>query len=170
MLIAMHQRSLIATRTPKNSCKYEAAATVDGKRYSARSRRGAPMALARSMGMNYFRIPYRSWRPVNGSIAADKEVKRFLKIMRDPANYPVLIHCFAGIHRTGAYCAIYRMEFENWSNERAMAEMRAYGYADEHPDVFAYLENYRPKGPSTAEPPLANPVFRPASHQLEVEK
>jgi tyrosine-protein phosphatase SIW14 len=148
--------------------------TVISLRFAANPKDAPPdaleEALARCLGMNYFRIPYRSWAFVNGSIAANKGVKKFLKIMRDPANYPVLIHCFAGIHRTGAYCAIYRMEFDNWSNEQAMAEMKAYGYADEHPDVFAYLENYRPKSPSTAEPPLANPVFRPASHQLEVEK
>jgi protein tyrosine/serine phosphatase len=125
--------------------------------------------LSRSMGMNHFRIPYRSWHSVHGSIPADKGVNKFLKIMRDPANYPVLIHCFAGIHRTGAYCAIFRIEFDHWSNEQAMAEMKAYGYVMEHPDVFAYLQNYRPPSPSHAEPPLANPVVRPASHELEVE-
>lgn len=127
-------------------------------------------ALARSMGLNHFRIPYRSWNPENGTVPADEGVNLFLKVMRDPANHPVLIHCFAGIHRTGAYCAIYRMEFENWSNEKAMAEMKTYGYVEEHPDVFAYLRNYRPQSPSHAEPPLANPAFLPASHELEVEK
>ena len=42
-------------------------------------------------------------------------------VMADPGNYPVLVHCFAGIHRTGAYCAVYRMEFERWDNADAMA-------------------------------------------------
>jgi tyrosine-protein phosphatase SIW14 len=120
--------------------------------------------------LNHFRIPYRSWWPVQGSVPADKGVDEFLKIMRDPANHPVLIHCFAGIHRTGAYCAIFRMEFENWSNDRAIAEMKAHGYVVEHPDVLSYLENYRHKGPSHAEPPLAHPAIRPASQSLEVEK
>jgi hypothetical protein len=41
------QQPIEATRTPDNSCKHEAETIVDGKRYSARSRRGAPMALAR---------------------------------------------------------------------------------------------------------------------------
>ena len=35
------------TRTPKNACLYQAEVVIDGKRYSARSRRGAPFALAR---------------------------------------------------------------------------------------------------------------------------
>jgi len=35
------------TRTPKNACLYQAEVVIDGKRYSAGSRRGAPFALAR---------------------------------------------------------------------------------------------------------------------------
>jgi hypothetical protein len=35
------------TRTSKNACLYQAEVVIDGKRYSARSRRGAPFALAR---------------------------------------------------------------------------------------------------------------------------
>ena len=54
----------------------------------------------------------------------DASVKQFLDVMKNPANYPVLVHCFAGKHRTGAYCAIYRMEFENWTNDEAIAEIK----------------------------------------------
>ena len=47
---------------------------------------------------------------------------------------------------TGAYCAIYRMEFEGWSNDQAMNEMKACGYTtlDEDWDICTYLEQYRP--------------------------
>ena len=126
--------------------------------------------LCNLIGLKHVRIPYRSWWPVHGTVPADKGVDQFLKVMRDPANYPVLIHCFAGIHRTGAYCAIYRMEFENWTKEQAMAEMKAHGYVVEHPDVFAYLEHYRRKGAGLAEPPLVHPAIRPASHAIEEGK
>jgi protein tyrosine/serine phosphatase len=66
--------------------------------------------------------------------------------MADPKNYPVLVHCFAGIHRTGAYTAIYRMEFEGWSNAKAIAEVKACGYTnlDDEWDILNYLERYRP--------------------------
>ncbi len=53
-------------------------------------------------------------------------VRKFREVMSDPNNYPVLVHCTAGIHRTGAYCAIYRMEFEHWTNERAIDEVKAF--------------------------------------------
>ena len=43
-------------------------------------------------------------------------------------------------------CAVYRMEFEHWTAERALGEMRDLGYAANHRDVFSYLENYQPRG------------------------
>jgi len=47
MAIAMHQWPDEPTRTPENNCLYEGETVLDGQRYSARSRRGAPFALAR---------------------------------------------------------------------------------------------------------------------------
>ena len=47
MPITMHQSPAESTRTPENNCTYEAEAIIDGRRYFARSRRGAPFALAR---------------------------------------------------------------------------------------------------------------------------
>jgi protein tyrosine/serine phosphatase len=121
-------------------------------------------AYCKRVGLKHVRIPYRCWYPIDGSIPADQGVTTFLKVMRDPSNYPVLIHCFAGIHRTGAYCAVYRMEFDNWSNKKAIAEMKAHGYIEEHPDVMAYLENYQ-VGQSAQR--LADPAIRPAGAKVE---
>ncbi len=104
-------------------------------------------AWARAKGLKFVRLPYLVWWPEgDGKIPAEKNVKAFRAIMDDPANYPVLVHCFAGIHRTGTMCAIYRMDFQGWTNEQAMNEMRVMGYSllDEHEDVRSYLTNYRP--------------------------
>jgi len=67
--------------------------------------------------------------------------------MDNPANYPVLVHCFGGIHRAGAFTAIYRMEYEHWTNAEAMAEMKRCGYStlDDEWDISTYLEKYRPR-------------------------
>jgi protein tyrosine/serine phosphatase len=93
----------------------------------------------------HVRIGPRNWWAPAGPPPVQANVDEFLKVMRDPANYPVLVHCFAGVHRTGAYCAIYRMEFEGWTNSEALAEMKAHGYSnlDEEWDILGYLENYR---------------------------
>ena len=97
--------------------------------------------------LNYYRIPPRNWWAADGSVPAEAGVRKFLEIMDDPANYPVLVHCFAGMHRTGAHCAIYRMEFDHWNNEQAIAEMKRCGYKniDDEWDLLGYLEHYRPR-------------------------
>lgn len=97
--------------------------------------------------INYHRISPRTWWAPDGSVPAEEGVRRFRQVMDEPTNYPVLIHCFAGLHRTGAYCAIYRMEYERWTNRQAIAEMRALGYRDidDEWDLLGYLESYRPR-------------------------
>jgi hypothetical protein len=90
-------------------------------------------------------------------VPVEEGVRKFRAVLNDERNYPVLVHCFAGIHRTGAYCAIYRMEYEHWDNVQALAEMKACGYTnlDEELDILGYLEQYRPSWMPRAEGPPA---------------
>jgi len=117
-------------------------------------------------GLNYYRIPPRPWCASDGSVPAAKGVKVFREVMADKANYPVLVHCFAGIHRTGAYCAVYRMEFEGWNNAQAIAEMRDLGYStlEDNWDILDYLEQYRPQHRAGGQNP---PSIRPVSFNDE---
>lgn len=41
---------------------------------------------------------------------------------------PTLVHCWKGAHRTGAWVARYRMVYQGWSRDQAIAEMMAYGF------------------------------------------
>lgn len=104
--------------------------------------------FCKNLGVNYVRLPLVVWSYKDGAIPADENVRRFLDIMDDPKNHPVLVHCYRGVHRTGTYCAIYRMEFQGWSNAEAMEELKALGYdnLDREADVRGYLERYAPKG------------------------
>ena len=75
-------------------------------------------------------------------------VREFLRIMDDPASYPVLIHCKAGLHRTGCLVGVYRMEYENWSPSRVVAEMKALGFGDSactsaNDYIAQYVTRYR---------------------------
>jgi tyrosine-protein phosphatase SIW14 len=106
---------------------------------------GAEEDFCRKLDIFHVRVSPSRWEGAQGKPApVEKGVRRFLEVMADRANYPVLIHCFAGTHRTGGYCAIYRMEFENWSNERAIEELKSLGYAnlEEEKDIFGYLSAY----------------------------
>src|SRR5256885_11207419 len=53
---------------------------------------------------------------------AERGLQAFRAIMDDPAQQPVLVHCFKGVHRTGAYCAIYRMDYDGWANYQRSEE------------------------------------------------
>jgi tyrosine-protein phosphatase SIW14 len=57
-----------------------------------------------------------------------KIVEEFFALVREPKNHPILIHCKAGLHRTGFMTAVYRMEFENRSKDDVVRELRANGF------------------------------------------
>jgi protein tyrosine/serine phosphatase len=81
-----------------------------------------PAAVA-SAGMNFHRIPMTTQ-----SRPADEAVVQFLKLVSDPANFPVYVHCQGGRHRTGVMTAIYRMIHDQWTAERAYQEMLKYEF------------------------------------------
>jgi tyrosine-protein phosphatase SIW14 len=57
-----------------------------------------------------------------------KVIDDFLAICDDPANHPILVHCKAGLHRTGLLTAVYRMEYEKRSQGEVVREMLANGF------------------------------------------
>lgn len=104
-------------------------------------------------GLRHVRIEPRVWRAdEKGDVPAEQAVKEFLAVMDDRANYPVLVHCFAGIHRTGTMCAIFRMEYHRWPAERAINEMQQCGFdpKDMIESIGGYLRAYRPRWQSSA--------------------
>jgi tyrosine-protein phosphatase SIW14 len=99
-------------------------------------------------GVKHVRIVPRPWgADERGEVPAEQAVQEFLRVTEDPANYPILVHCFAGIHRTGMMCAIFRMEYQHWQVDKAINEMKSYGYTQEYftPDVESFLRNYTPR-------------------------
>lgn len=98
-------------------------------------------------------------------------IDRFLAIMDDPANYPVLIHCKAGLHRTGVLAAVYRMEYQDWRPLEAWHELRAHGFGEfvssaSNAYITQYVLAYVPRdrgARSVARAPVAaRPVGRTA--------
>lgn len=97
-------------------------------------------------------------------------VDDYLKLLDDEANYPILLHCKAGLHRTGRLTAIYRMEYLGWTPGEALREARAnnYGYlmASKGDDyVVQFIENYVPRSkrkPRLVQAPPPHPARMPA--------
>jgi protein tyrosine/serine phosphatase len=100
----------------------------------------------RNKGIVFVRIPIRNWYAFEGPPPAEETVQEFIDVISDSKKFPrpILMHCYAGVHRTGALAAIYRMEFERWTNEEAIHEMERQGYTDRHIDIQWFLENYQP--------------------------
>lgn len=97
------------------------------------------------LGVQHFRLP-------TGQVPARSTVEAFLQIMKNREHYPVLIHCKHGEGRAVLFSAIYRIEFENWSNERARRASRLILYnssfgLDRKKGTF--LHNYVPISKST---------------------
>ena len=77
-------------------------------------------------------------------------VREFREVLDKEESYPVLFHCKAGLHRTGVMGAIYRMEYNGWSREDAMRELRSHGFGEfaanfKNPYIRQYVVPYQPR-------------------------
>ncbi|MDO9620135.1 MAG: dual specificity protein phosphatase family protein [Pseudomonas sp.] len=62
----------------------------------------------------------------------DSDVLEALRNIRQAqARGPVLIHCKHGQNRTGLIAALYRVVYQGWSKQQALAEMRGGGFGGE---------------------------------------
>lgn len=81
-----------------------------------------------------------------------RTLTQFFKVLDDKNNYPVLIHCHHGTGRAWIYSALYRIEYENWTNEDARDSTRVlvdgFGYQSSFADGEVkgdFLVNYIPR-------------------------
>ncbi len=96
-------------------------------------------AVAKIPGVNYFN---------NGSdqVPNQKNLDTFFKIMDNPDNYPVLIHCYHGVGRAEMYSALYRIEYEGFTNEQARQGVRSiikFSSFDDGTPKGEYLKAYK---------------------------
>jgi tyrosine-protein phosphatase SIW14 len=106
--------------------------------------------LCKSMGVNYKFIFVELLPETRAGKERLKAIDQFLDVMDDEASYPVLIHCKAGLHRTGVMTAIYRMEYDGWSRTQAMRELKSHGFGHfvantSNPYILQYVMGYEPR-------------------------
>jgi tyrosine-protein phosphatase SIW14 len=80
--------------------------------------------------------------PMDAERIHDSDIVAALKVLTRP-DKPVLVHCWHGSDRTGVVVAMYRMVVQDWSREKAIAELNdpAYGHhAGAYPNIQRYLE------------------------------
>ena len=114
-------RTLINLRKPHSS------GTPEEKAYAAKN------------GLNFHNFSI-------GSSQADIEqtVARFLAIVDDPSNWPILVHCSRGKERSGVLSAVFRIEYDRWPNDQALQETYRLGLEKGHmPIPENFIKNYR---------------------------
>jgi protein tyrosine/serine phosphatase len=96
-------------------------------------------AMVEANGMKFYRIGMS-----DKSQPSSEQAELFLKIVNDPANQPVFVHCAGGRHRTGAMSAIYRMTHDGWNADQAFQEMKQYDfeYGMGHMPLKHYVYDY----------------------------
>jgi len=90
-------------------------------------------------GMKYVHIPMTTHEPPTRAI-----IDEFLRLVDDPANQPVYVHCVGGRHRTGIMTAVYRMTRDGWTADQAFKEMKAYKFGADflHPEFKKFVYAY----------------------------
>jgi len=75
-----------------------------------------------STGLGYEHIYVKAWHPER------KEIVRFLRLVTNEKQTPMLVHCQHGADRTGTMCALYRIAIQGWTKKEAIREMREGGF------------------------------------------
>jgi tyrosine-protein phosphatase SIW14 len=100
---------------------------------------GNEQALVEAAGMKFHRFPMTTHVPPTSA-----QLDKFMEIVNDPAQQPVYVHCKGGRHRTGVMTAVYRMEKDGWTADRAFSEMKQYRFGADflHPEFKRYVYGY----------------------------
>ncbi len=87
-------------------------------------------------GLKYVHISFQAWE------GEDDEVIDFLRVIADPENHPVFVHCQHGADRTGVMSAVYRIAIQGWSKEETIREMidGGYGFHGIWQNLIDYVE------------------------------
>lgn len=111
---------------------------VSFRRFDRDDREEVPAA-----GLDLVEIPLKAL--LDSDPPTDDELRAFFDVALDPARRPVFVHCKHGKDRTGTMCAVYRMEVDGWTPDRAFEEMRKFGFHAIYGDLERFVKGYAPR-------------------------
>lgn len=121
--------------------KAEGVKSILNLRPAGEHRAAEEEAKVKELGLQYFNIPVVFGEP------KEEQVAEFFKITDERNNFPIFIHCAAGI-RVGAFWLIRRVLRDGWTLEAAEKEADQIGLRESpHWKEFAlkYIEAHRKK-------------------------
>ena len=116
----------------------------------------AEQKLVEAAGMTFHRI-----KMTTREEPTKEQLASFLKLVNDPENQPVYVHCAGGRHRTGVMTAVYLMTSDGWTAEQAFKEMKQYKFGADflHPEFKQFVYAYRIEPQQMAPAVLATGVI-----------
>jgi len=101
--------------------------------------------ISKIPGVSHINIP-------SPQVPNKRTLTKFFQVLDDKNSYPILIHCYHGTGRAWIYSALYRIEYENWTNEDARDQTRVlvegFGYTSSFANGKVkgdFLINYVPR-------------------------
>jgi tyrosine-protein phosphatase SIW14 len=111
--------------------------TIVDLRGERRSVREKESKGAEALGIDFVNIPGNGWSP-----PGDEQVAQFFSLVGQ-SKKRVFIHCWFGSDRTGVFIAVYRIAFEDWTPDQALAEMHDFHFKGFwHPAMTAYVRDF----------------------------
>ncbi|MCA8923725.1 MAG: tyrosine-protein phosphatase [Planctomycetes bacterium] len=103
--------------------------------------------LEEQIGVREIGATWVHYRVSGRSGPTPHDTQAFLDLVRDPNNWPIVMHCQGGIHRTGAMVGLYRIAIQGWSNGAAIEELEDDWFdwtLEDRSAIKAWLRSYRP--------------------------
>ena len=92
-----------------------------------------------NLGLKYVNVPLGAW-----SAPKRAQLEPILAYLFHSETEPVFIHCRRGKDRTGTVIACYRIQHDNWTNQRALEEAEKYGISFAERSMRAYILDFTP--------------------------
>lgn len=97
-------------------------------------------AWAEKNGFKFIHFPL-TWVKTGPSV---REIDTALGYIINTTNQPILVHCQGGSDRTGIVIAAYRMRYQKWKYNDAVAELRKYDHNEMYWGWDPILHHYEP--------------------------
>ncbi len=100
-------------------------------------------------------------------------LEQFYRLLDDPENHPVVVHCLAGKHRAGTFAALFRLEYDRWDPEAVLQEMYSFRFGRQRAVQEHNLRTYYPRPRPDAQTwaalrvTFAGPLGGPAPDEYE---